>query len=359
MKKTIILILLCLFLGGCNTNYKSLNDLAIVSSIIVDKEDDNYITYVELYKEEKSENKSKKVAYFIEGKGKNLKSALDNASLSVSKNLYFVHTNAVIFSKKVVDEDLEYLFNYFEKSIQLNTNYFILVTDDVKEIQKTKDDDNPILGEKVRGIITYSSNNGAITKYDFLQKLYNYVNPNIDIILNKLEVKDNKITIDEAYYFDKNKIAGTLDQNEIKYINLISNTNNEIFLNFNYNNCPYVLKVEQNKTKYDFKNNKIILNINIKANLDSIGNNMDLKKINTIEELNKHSAESIKNNIKTLINKLKSSNSDALGINDYIYRRFGEKKYNFYDNEIDVEVKVEITKKGLILNTIGGEYEKK
>ncbi len=359
MKKIILLILISLTLSGCNTNYKSLNDIAIVSSIIVDKKDDKYVTYIELYKEEKSENKSKKVAYFVEGKGSNLKDALDNASLSISKNLYFVHTNAVIFSKDVVNEDLEYLLNYFEKSIQLNTNYFILVTDDAEELQKTKDEDNPILGEKVRGIITYSNNSGATTKYDFLQKLYNYVNPYIDITLNKISVKDKKLTIDEAYYFNKQKIVGSLNEDEIKLINIISDTNNQIFLNFIYEDCPYVLKIEQNKTSYKFDDNKIKLKIDIKANLDSVGTNMDLKKIKTIEDLNKHSSNSIKENIVKLINKLKKDKSDILGINDYIYRKFGTLKYNFYDNDIDIDVNLEITKKGLILNTIGGEHGEK
>ena len=41
--------------------------MAIVSSIIIDKEDDKYITHIEIYKEEKSENKSKKESFFIKG----------------------------------------------------------------------------------------------------------------------------------------------------------------------------------------------------------------------------------------------------------------------------------------------------
>ena len=36
-------------LSGCNNSYQSLNDLSIVSSILIDKSDDKYITYIELY----------------------------------------------------------------------------------------------------------------------------------------------------------------------------------------------------------------------------------------------------------------------------------------------------------------------
>ena len=136
--KITFLIFILFSITGCNTNYSSLNNMAIVSSIIIDKKDDKYITYIEIYKEEKSENKSKKVSYFIEGKGKNLRSAITDASNSVSKTLYFNHINAVVFSKDAIDDNLKYMFNYLEKRIQVNSNYYILVSDNVKDLKKVK-----------------------------------------------------------------------------------------------------------------------------------------------------------------------------------------------------------------------------
>ena len=59
LKKIIFLIILLLSITGCNSSYNNLNDMAIVSSFLVDKKDDKYEVYIELYKEEKSENKCK------------------------------------------------------------------------------------------------------------------------------------------------------------------------------------------------------------------------------------------------------------------------------------------------------------
>ena len=183
-KKIFFLLILILSISGCNSSYHNLNDLAIVSSFLVDVEDNKYKVYIELYKEEKSENKSKKVSYFIEGYGKNLRSAITDASNSVSKTLYFNHINAVVFSKNAIDNNLKYMFNYLEKRIQVNSNYYILVSDNVKELKKSEDEDNPILGEKIKYLIENSTNNGTMSDYDYLEKLHNYASNIQDIFLN-------------------------------------------------------------------------------------------------------------------------------------------------------------------------------
>ncbi len=356
MKKIFLLIVLTLLVSGCSANYKNLNNLGIVSSLIIDKKDDEYITYLEIYKEEKAENGSKKSSYFIKGKGSNIKDAMNEASLSLSKDLYFVHINAVILSKEAINNNLENIFNYLEKRIQLNSNYFILVSDDIKELMDTKDEDNPILGEKIKDIITNSTNNGALVEYDYLEKLYNYVNPNIDVYLNKIEVVNKNIKLNKAYTFNSQKIVDELSEEEVKLSNLVKNKNN-IYLNFYKDDKYYLLKIDQSKTKYDLKNG-IKLKIDISANIDSLNTNINLKDSKSIKELNNHASYSLTKRLKELLNKLQKDKTDILGIDNYIYKTYGYKKYNFFEDDIDVEVNVTINKKGLILNTIGGEYDK-
>jgi len=350
MKKIIILIMLMLTLTGCNTNYKSLNDLGIVSSLIIDKEKEDYKVNIEIYKETKES--SKKESYFVSGKGKHLKDALDNASLLVSKNLYFTHINAIIVSNDVIDGNMETLFNYLSRRIDLNSNYYILVTDDVDKILDSKDKDNTILGEKIKNLTSYSSNNGAILKYDFLEKLYNYVNPKIDVILNKVSVKSNKIKINEAYYFDDEDIKGILNQEEVKLFNLFNNNNN-ILLDFKIDDKYYILKIDESNLKIKSKD-KISINFDINANLDSVDEDFDLTKSNTISKLNKHAKSSLEKRYKELINKLIEDNSDILRINYTIYKHNGYQKYNIFKDNYDVNVNVKISKKGLMQNTIGG-----
>ena len=355
--KVCILLIILISITGCNSNYMSLNDMAIVSSIIIDKKDDKYITHVEIYKEEKSENKSKKESYTIKGVGKHIKEALDNASLLVGKTLYMVHINAIIISKDAIDNNMEIIFNYLSRRIQLNSNYYILVTDDVNELLKSKDDDNPILGEKIKNLTEYSSNNGAIYKYDFLEKLQNYLNPRVDVVLNKVSVKDKNLIINEAYYFNENKIKGTLKQEEVILTSLFKNDNN-IYLDFEIDNKYYILKIDESNTKIKV-NDGIEIDMSLNANLDSVHSDYDLTQSNTIKKLNNHAKFSLEKRYKELINKLIYDKCDILMINDYIYRTNGYQKYNMFNDNVNIIIDVNISKKGLMQNTIGGFLNEK
>ena len=281
-----------------------------------------------------------------------VKDALDNASLLVGKTLYFTHINAIIVSRDIIDGNMETIFNYLSRRIDLNSNYYILVTDDVDKLLKSKDKDNPILGEKIKNLTSYSSNNGAILKYDFLEKLYNYVNPKIDVILNKVNVKSDKVKINEAYYFDNEDIKGTLNQEEVKLVNLFNNNNN-ILIDFKLDDKYYILKIDESNLEISTKN-KISINFDIIANLDSVDEDFDLTNSSTISKLNKHSESSLEKRYTKLIDKLIKDNSDILRINYTIYKHNGYQKYDIFKDDYDINVNVKISKKGLMQNTIGG-----
>lgn len=350
--KLSFLFIFLFILTGCSSNYLSLNDMAIVSSIIIDKEDDNYVTHIEIYKEEKNENKSKKESYIVKSKGKHIKDAIDNASLLIGKTLYMVHINAIVVSKEAIDNNMEIVFNYLSRRIQLNSNYYILVTDDVDKLLESKDEDNPILGEKIKNLTQFSTNNGAVFKYDFLEKLKNYLNQKIGVVLNKISVEDKNLKIDEAYYFNDDKIVGTLNQEEVKLINLFKNDNN-IFLDFTIDNKYYILKIDESTTEYDLSDG-ITIKLKALANLDSVHSDYDLTKLSTITKLNKHANSSIERRYNELLNKMVNSNSDFLTINDYIYRVNGYQKYDVFKDKVKFNIDITISKKGLMQNTIGG-----
>ena len=356
--KLIILLLIPIILTGCDTNYQALNDMVLVSSVLIDKDNDgNYVTYIELYKEEKSENKSKKTSYFVKGIGKTIKSSMIDASSSVSKNLYYVHINAVIFSKKVSETNMEDLFNYLVSKVQINSNYYILISDNIKELLDTKDSDNSILGEKIEKLIANSSNSGTMANYDFMEKLRNFTNANKDIYLNKIEVRNDLTTIKDGYYFNGKKLVGELSNDELKLINLFKNTKN-IYFTFFYKDNYYNLKIDSCDIKYSIKD-KIYINLNIKANIDTSSEYFKIDNIDVINELNKHTEDSLKEKLYSFLNKIKNDKSDLLGINNYIYRIYGKKKLDFFKDDFSVKTNVVINKKGLVHDTLGGYYEEK
>ena len=353
--KIIFIFLFMFILSGCNNSYQSLNDLSIVSSILIDKSDDKYITYIELYKEQKNDNKSDKLSYFIKGTGDNIQDAINNASNSISKNLYLVHTNAVIISDNVAKNDINEIFNYLESKVEMNSNYYLLISNNIDNLIESKDEDNNILGEKISNTLKYSSNSGTMVNYDFMEKLKNYISKNRDIYLSNIELKDEKITISDGYYFSGNKLVGTLSNEELKLINLFKDTKN-LYFNFDYDNNQYILKIDSSKVNYNI-NNDINIDISIKANIVEIGSNINIDKSDSIDKLNNNSSKYLEIKLSELLNKLKYSNSDILGINDYIYRIYGKKIKDFFKDNININIKVDISKKGLVNNTLGGSYE--
>ncbi len=350
--KISILILIIITLTGCNTNYKSLNDMSIISSLLIDKKDDKFITYIELYKEEKSENKSKKLSYYITGTGHNIEDAINNASSLISKELYLVHMNTVIFSKEIAQNNLEDVFNYLETKVQINSNYYILISDNIKELMDSKNEDNPILGEKISNLIKYSSNNGPMINYDYLEKLKNYVSNKKDIFLNKVEIENKNITIKNGYYFHNNNLVGTLNNDELKLLNLFSNFNN-LYFTFKIDNKQYIIKINNCDINYKL-NNEININLNIKGNIYYADKGLDLNNVDLIEKINSHTKYSLKRRIEELLNKLINNKSDIIGINNYIYKINGYQKLDMFKDKININIDVKTNKKGLIQSTLGG-----
>ena len=248
------------------------------------------------------------------------------------------------------------MFNYLEKRIQVNSNYNILITDDVKKLLKSEDEDNPILGEKIKYLIENSTNNGSMIDYDYLEKLSNFVSKNRDIYLSKISVKDKNVTIENGYYFKDEKIVGELNSDEIKLGNLFRGAEN-VYFTFDFEDKGYyVLKIDSSNFKFNFEDG-IKLKFEIKANIDSAASNIDLRDIEIIDKLNSHSGASIERRFNELIEKLVRDKSDIMAINNYIYKYCGYKKYDFFKDKTDVKVNVVINKKGLVNNTIGGEHE--
>ena len=78
MKKILVIILTLLFCTGC-FDYKEINDLAIISAIGIDYENDEYIITLEILNDQIDKASSKITSYTKTGSGKTLTSAIENA----------------------------------------------------------------------------------------------------------------------------------------------------------------------------------------------------------------------------------------------------------------------------------------
>ena len=89
MKKYLILIII-FFLTGCSS-YIELNDLAIIDTIGIQKEDNNYKITIS-YIEEIEENNLNPQTKIIEVKDTNINQLFNNLSLKINKKIYLSKT---------------------------------------------------------------------------------------------------------------------------------------------------------------------------------------------------------------------------------------------------------------------------
>ena len=81
--KKLILIFIILLLTGC-MNYNELNNLAIITTIGIDKDNDNYNVSFLVSTDTESN-------IVVKGNGKNISLSFDDAIKKLSKNAYFGH----------------------------------------------------------------------------------------------------------------------------------------------------------------------------------------------------------------------------------------------------------------------------
>lgn len=131
MKKLYLLPLVTFFLTGC-IQYQELNNMAIITTIGIDKEQGTYHVTLKETIPKKEENK---VAYdykYYKGTGKNMKEALKNASDNASKDIYLKQVQNIMVTNVKYLKDIPTTFKNnivlfrvknLDKVLKTNSNY--------------------------------------------------------------------------------------------------------------------------------------------------------------------------------------------------------------------------------------------
>ena len=114
MKKFIFLIFLILLCSGCY--YTELNDLSIIDSIGIEKNDKDIKIVMNIVNtiDYKSEDNIETTIY--ESTGKNIEEAFNNFYLEINKTIYLDSLNNLLISDTLNDEDINNIVNFFIKN---------------------------------------------------------------------------------------------------------------------------------------------------------------------------------------------------------------------------------------------------
>lgn len=383
MKKVFIIVLtlfILLLSSGCY-NYKEINEMAIVSSIGIDKDDknDKYIVSAQIMNSKESEDSEDSQIIVYTKEGDTIHEALRNVTLESPRKLYGNHLSKIVLSEEVAKEGIDNVLDTFNRLSEVRNEFIITVVKDNKasDVLKVLTSTETIPAEYVKLSLKIADETSGLTYTTKLDEFISlYLKKGIDPVVPVLKIDkkskkgttiDNitttdpmsKIVIENLAVTNKGKLETYLKSEEVIGYNFLRNQIQKMIIPVKCDdkNNYASIAVLKNKTKSNTskKDNKYIINFNInsEAIITEYNCESNLKNEKVIEKLEKDTEKKINRYIKKSLDKQKETKGKFLGLERLIYLDYP--KYKNEDYSVKYNVKVNLVRKGEIRNSIKGE----
>lgn len=382
--KKFVLIIITLFIllisSGCY-NYKEINDMAIVSSIGIDKDNknDKYIVSAQIMNSKESEDSEDSQITVYTKEGDTVHEALRNITLKSPRKLYGNHLSKIVLSEEVAKEGIDNILDIFNRITEVRNEFIITIVkeDKASDVLKVLTTTESIPAEYVKLSLKIADKTSGLTyatKLDEFISLYlkKGIDPVVPVLkIDKKEKKGttinnitttnpiSKIVIEDLAVTNKGKLETYLKNEEVIGYNFLRNQIQKMIIPVkcdDENNYASIL-ILKNKTKSNAakKDNKYIIkfNINSEAIITEYNCKKDLTDEKVIKELEKDTEKKIKRYIKKSLNKQKETKGKFLGLERIIYLDYP--KYKNEDYSVKYNAKVNLVRKGEIRNSVKGE----
>ena len=364
MKRILILLFSLFVLTGC-PDYRELTDMAIASSIGLDIKDGNYNVIVHVLDAKKTGEKDVSPNIKIyESSGKTLHEALRKIVLESPQKLYVGHLNSFVISERFAKEGISKIFDFILRDSEVEKSFNLMVTkNNINEIMNINNSDSNVPLQDISKNIDLSTNiegsTSSITFDRFIESVIKIgIDPVLPVILIKDEDDKKTISLDEQIaIFKDDKLVSYLNKDNTFIYNLLNNNLSSSVFSFKCDKSNYgsieILDYSSNYY-YDFDLNKIITEVDIISSLSELNCNMNIENNKIMDEIEIIIKNELSKNINNFFNEIKKSESDILGIEQYIYRNnylFYEKNKNniselLSNSEIDLNLNITIEQIG-------------
>lgn len=386
--KKIFLILIVLFLSGCN--YRELDKIAITVGCGLEKVDDGYKITVQIADTQKQgdSNSSTSPVRFknYTYTDRTIHEAARGILTKLPKKAYTKHMQILVIDEKIANNGINEIIDFWFREVELRNDFYVFVSKDSTpiEVLGVLTQIYPINSVGIRNLIenNFKYLGGTVlTTFDDLTS--SYISKTKEIILptimvlgkdgNKKDslessIPESLISLSETAYFRDNKLVGYLDKKQTIYYNLVKNALKTSIISYECDKDKFVtFEIIENKTDIDIVKNKPEVNIKMQAkgNLTSIMCEYDISKNDGIKMIEKEGSLEIKKQIDSLFKLSKDNKTDIFSIRD-IYYKHNNKYYknisnynDFFDNlKVNVDVKLNIFEKGNSLQVIANEKNK-
>ena len=382
--KKFVLIIITLFIllisSGCY-NYKEINDMAIVSSIGIDKDNknDKYIVSAQIMNSKESEDSEDSQITVYTKEGDTVHEALRNITLKSPRKLYGNHLSKIVLSEEVAKEGIDNILDIFNRITEVRNEFIITIVkeDKASDVLKVLTTTESIPAEYVKLSLKIADKTSGLTYATKLDEFISlYLKKGIDPVVPvlKIEKKEkkgttinnitttnpiSKIVIEDLAVTNKGKLETYLKNEEVIGYNFLRNQIQKMIIPVkcdDENNYASIL-ILKNKTKSNTvkKDNEYIINFNInsEAIITEYNCKKDLTDEKVIKKLEKDTEKKIKRYIKKSLNKQKETKGKFLGLERIIYLDYP--KYKNEDYSVKYNAKVNLVRKGEIRNSVKGE----
>lgn len=335
MKKIIILIPIILLMSGC-FDYVEINDLVIISGMLIDYKDNEYEITSELIE---NENKTNIKVYTT--KCNSIDECIFKLSKISNKDIFISHLKALIITENVINNKENY-YDYFLREPKSKMNFSVYYTeskykDEIMNIYKEDNGSALYLKDLISFNNRIFSSSSPLT---FLDLIYKIKEDGIDPIYPNLTIKENNnkkvLYLDNLISFKNGKNIILNDTESITY-NLLNNTLSKTVLDIPCDNKDFSIVLNSSNTKLSINNNNLIIKTNIKSKISSYSCNYDLDDPKSIDKLSNITNKYIKDNISALISKQDKKNIDFIGIKSYL-NKHNKSNINSYNIKVNTVI---------------------
>ena len=345
--KKLILLLIILLTVGCY-DYNELTDLGIVSSMLIDYENNEYIVNLEILDTNKEVISP---SYMLEGRGNTFEEALFNIYRKSTMHIYLHHMQIVVISKCIAEDKIVNLYDYFLRDPDIRKDSYFVISNNINELLDFNAKDNKSLGETLKNIIEYNRKENAnfVTSL-FSDMINSYLNKKT-YLLGEIALKNNDIVLENTDVFKDNKLYLPIDKLAIPLVYMLANEQNS-----------FLLDMQDTYEVYKYKLDKKVSNGKIRFNLCA-----DVRLVGIQKDATKSSSDiknienKISNYLKTLLdNSIQYSINNDVDIYNlsnlyYIHNPKYHSDDLWKDLDYEITVKTSLSERGLIMKTFGEE----
>ena len=134
MKKVIIIIIAIITLIYVNggQNYTELNDLALIKSIGITYENNEYTLYAEIIDEVTQDNLPQ--TKVIKASDGNIKDVFNNIKLLVNKEIYLSHIDLLIISETLNNNNYQEIIDYFLENKEIRNDFMCVFSNEIENV---------------------------------------------------------------------------------------------------------------------------------------------------------------------------------------------------------------------------------